>query len=344
MLVFPAATDPNNSNFAFPESVGSTFTLIEDGTNYGRSQFSSFVDVGNVISFESSNVTSGIGIRTTSRSLVSFDFTNTTGSDVDFISTIIPAGFGFYLANVDSCVTFSSCRQVTGLGADLAFLKPSVTSLPSISTQTVIGLASFDFRIKDQNTELYRVSGTLRLTYDSVLDRAFVVPSPFTPSGGSLNGFIRSTAGSDPSAVGYAWDSTDVSFALGQGMHRLSYSTAVHSWSLANPLACGASLVAFSGFGDPVGRGGGVEEFSFSSASSEGSSGSASSFGSQDCVSNGDIEGVNFTRASYRAPVLDGGVLTYSAAVPEPATWALMIGGFGLAGVALRRRSRVAYT
>lgn len=30
--------------------------------------------------------------------------------------------------------------------------------------------------------------------------------------------------------------------------------------------------------------------------------------------------------------------LTHGAAVPEPTTWALMIGGFGLAGAALRRR------
>ena len=39
------------------------------------------------------------------------------------------------------------------------------------------------------------------------------------------------------------------------------------------------------------------------------------------------------------SPVLQ---LTSGAAVPEPATWAMMITGFGLAGVALRRRRTVA--
>ncbi len=34
--------------------------------------------------------------------------------------------------------------------------------------------------------------------------------------------------------------------------------------------------------------------------------------------------------------------LTIGGGVPEPATWALMIGGFGAAGVALRRRQAVA--
>ena len=35
---------------------------------------------------------------------------------------------------------------------------------------------------------------------------------------------------------------------------------------------------------------------------------------------------------------IDGFKLTNLAVIPEPATWAMMIGGFGMAGAAIRRR------
>ncbi|MBS0504031.1 MAG: PEP-CTERM sorting domain-containing protein [Proteobacteria bacterium] len=39
-------------------------------------------------------------------------------------------------------------------------------------------------------------------------------------------------------------------------------------------------------------------------------------------------------------PVFTLGNVTVPSAVPEPATWAMMLGGFGVAGMALRRRER----
>jgi hypothetical protein len=48
---------------------------------------------------------------------------------------------------------------------------------------------------------------------------------------------------------------------------------------------------------------------------------------------NDNATGSDFTNFAFR---VDGG------AVPEPASWALMIGGFGLAGAALRRRRQMA--
>jgi len=72
-------------------------------------------------------------------------------------------------------------------------------------------------------------------------------------------------------------------------------------------------------------------------------------------VASGAADGVTFAGwedsggvafISIQNPVDNGfftsaqsGYLQASGAVPEPAAWALMIGGFALAGAALRRRS-----
>jgi choice-of-anchor C domain-containing protein len=56
-------------------------------------------------------------------------------------------------------------------------------------------------------------------------------------------------------------------------------------------------------------------------------------------ATNGSNGGVFFDKISVQSEDLAG-----AAAVPEPATWALMIGGFGLMGAMLRRRRGLAAT
>nr|WP_185964992.1 PEPxxWA-CTERM sorting domain-containing protein [Glacieibacterium frigidum] len=86
-------------------------------------------------------------------------------------------------------------------------------------------------------------------------------------------------------------------------------------------------------------------------------------------VANDDINGGNFNTSGFTANLLAGtsyfavqtgfdnldfgsyvltiagpGTISVGGAVPEPAAWALMIGGFGLVGNAMRRRRPVTVT
>ena len=47
------------------------------------------------------------------------------------------------------------------------------------------------------------------------------------------------------------------------------------------------------------------------------------------------VLGVNVTGTSAN---IDNLVVNVAAAVPEPASWAMMVGGFGMLGAAMRRR------
>jgi hypothetical protein len=62
-------------------------------------------------------------------------------------------------------------------------------------------------------------------------------------------------------------------------------------------------------------------------------------------VVNDTNNGINGAPLPGGVNISGGGIeasLTYNvaAAVPEPATWAMMLGGFGLAGAETRRRQR----
>jgi hypothetical protein len=60
--------------------------------------------------------------------------------------------------------------------------------------------------------------------------------------------------------------------------------------------------------------------------------------GSEGLLAKSDFDG--YTRQTYSGTQVIASVSGATGAVPEPATWALMIGGFGLAGAALRSNRR----
>jgi len=88
-----------------------------------------------------------------------------------------------------------------------------------------------------------------------------------------------------------------------------------------------------------------VNTFSYSSTTSGQLAGFAAIFPPNNGAMTFDSLVSDFTINTLATPAtLDGSAFQYSLvsnAVPEPATWAMMIGGFGAAGVMMRRRQKV---
>lgn len=317
---------------------------VSTNTRWGGANFISFVSSGDAgVSFESSNTVSKIYptssgsrpgeiVQAFSGTTVSFTFTNDGSEAVRFDSLITAAGLGYYLAKVDSACAYSGCPEVSGVGL-----------LTDVSAYAPFDAASagFEFVIQDNGRDLFRVSGGTSLSYnddgDAFFDDQFGTGfyGAGTGARGLLKGFTLASDVNDAAAHGFAWNDTPVSFLLGTGVHHLTYTTQVRTSVNALTLSCGANVLAYSGFGDPIGRAGAVEEvasFGFSSFSSG-------------CPADGPIRGLNFTPSTFDEPTVDGnGKLVYgrqggdTGGVPEPATWATMIVGFGAIGTVLRRR------
>lgn len=291
----------------------------------------------NLVTFESGTATVGGNTRSTSISGIDINFENTNEGTINltpFVSTIIPAGMGFYVQDVSGVPT--GMNPFTGYGQSL-----SVEFGDFFKSQSDVGKfaeAAFDFQVttNDGDTTLYSLSGLVSLSFDIggnvIINENLTGPEG---AGNELTDFANAI--NNHHALVYDWQATDIliplSGFLGPNQSQVvSYRANVTSWTRSACINNGANcIVAFSGFGDPVGRG--VAEFAASSAfSSEISPFDIPTGNDHDFV----IRGLNFN------PTLVS--VFSSAAVPEPTTWALMISGFGLAGAALRRRRRVAYS
>lgn len=306
----------------------------------------------NLVTFESGTATVGSNSISRSQSGIDIKFTNTGDGVVGlnaFGSTIIPAGMGFYVQD-------RSTQLPMGTNAFTGYGQSTEVEFSDFFTNDLVGVtfaeAEFDFDVVTNGGDsvLYSLSGIVSLSF-GVGGNVVINESLTTFSGGdylTVNNFGTAHNYLDSFATGisnhhaqvYDWQATDINIPLGGTLvgdqfQTVFYRANVTSWTKVGCINSGMNcIVAFAGFGDPVGRGGGIEDaaaFSEFSAFSE-------NFGPLHAEIDHDhdfvIGGLNFRPVEINA----------FQAVPEPTTWALMISGFGMAGAALRRRRRVAYS
>jgi len=339
-------------------------------TNYGASTIADVqVDGGNSASFTSGVAGRGQnpilpnatpwGADASSTSGIIATLTNTGGAPVhlnSIQSTIIQAGMGFMVQN-PTVPTFTNPdtgdsdpftdRGINNAGSFGDFYNPSLAG-------KTIASASFSFNVYgnsygtpgDLTPALFTLNGSVSLGFDdsghivetsNVADAESIL-NGFAPIYPTLDGFGHPLPITNADRIaGYEWDETNVNVVLNQllgaGLSTNLYYVATASVDIAMPCVSATEcLVAYSGFGDPVGRGGGVSaDFaSFFRSSSDPSACPEDT--SRICFSPQTI--VPFSNLST-----DGG----RGGIPEPATWVSMIMGFGLAGAALRRRGALSH-
>lgn len=284
-------------------------------------------------SFESGVAVSGPEATATSNSGLDIKITNTSESQAlsveKFGSTIIPAGMGFYMQ--DRTGDAAGSNIYTGYGQnDSATLQGLYSSVGD----GMFAYSSFDFTVVSNDQTLYTLSGYMSLSFEGgLLQRDYGISnaSGLVDPLSVLNGF--DSAYDNDVAYAFAWDSTDIDFDLNAiigpgGSQTLHYRTSVTSWTTADCLNETTCLVAYSGFGDPIGRGGGISL--------------AARGGPQIASVGNSITGIVFDPVDVdRFELINA---TLGGGVPEPATWISMIFGFGMLGAALRRRRVLSYS
>ena len=322
--VVPITALPNMSG-AFADGHGS----------YGTFATTSELAVDH-IEFKNGNVSGGLYSQATTSTTIDITFRNDGLNAVlpELQSTILPAGFGMYIADIGSgCAgDVSACSQSLS-GATLAGLLPSQSSADSRYAG-----ASFTFEILSDGQEVYSLSGAMTLDYDPLT--GMLLTPDYEMASGVLQGFTEIAPLDGLSAFGVAWDATPIVVALGDindllapgDSRTLTYRTTVSSYTQTACAEGGdACLVAYSAFGDPVGRGGGVASFARAFSPFADFAALAEDTG---------IAGVDIQPFSFGLPTFRNGVLTFEliSAVPEPSSWLLMIMAMGALGAALRRR------
>jgi hypothetical protein len=296
----------------------------------------------NYISFRNGGAASGYYAVTTTHTIIDITFRNDGTAAVRPVlsSTILPAGMGLFVAGAGCLDGLTGCSPDSSAigGATFADFQPSGAG----SFGNALAGASFDFKVLGDGVPIYSLAGDLSLVRNGSGINELI--TNLSAAQAALDGFtVNSPAGSD-NEYGVQWDATPflVDFAAGSILDpgesgTLRYETTVTSFSQASCLILpdAACLIAYSAFGDPIGRGGGSDP---SAARSFFSAFSDPSLLRQFTPSEDDPLGIRTFQLGL--PTFKDGTLTFGApaAVPEPATWLFMAAGTAFAGGLLRRR------
>ncbi len=318
-----------------------------NGSGFG-SGFASFTDINETsIYFENGAMSAGSFNSASAATEVVLDFVN--GSDAPTLegidSVIFESSFGFYIGSFNNSAqcygaTLPDCERVaTGVG---------FSAFDVAADAPLEGLAgvSFGFEVLYDGALVRRIGGAITMLKNPDGSISFIEDFGTGEDNlfSALEGFGLQPDAGDYAYV-YGWDTTpffaafDALLPPGEAA-TVTYRVTTESWSQAfNPADAISDnmIIGFACVRDPLGRGGGR------SLSAPLAAMLPFSANEDDNTCIDDVS--DFRGNVLDLPSVEDGIIVFkpAAAVPEPATWAMLILGFGLVGATARRRSRAVH-
>lgn len=301
-----------------------------------------------VIFFKNGNASTGQFTRSKSTTSVDITFKNDGTETVTpgLTSQIIPAGFGIFVAPGTCPNNPEACNPADELlGNPPRNFNSFSPSGVVLGNSNVLASTAFTFNIYANDIVVYSLSGDLALVYGGVGNPNIIVEN-IGQAQSRLRNFRRQSDEGSGDFIGYVWDATniDVEFAPGTLLApgesaTLKYETIVETFTGTNCLGGSrpGCSEAYGSFGDPIARRVGGATTTRIAASE--AFRSFSDFAEVQAAPD-ENPGLLFEQFTFRIPVFSNGRLTLSL-VPEPSSWAMLIAGFGLVGVTMRRRRRL---
>ena len=328
---------------------GPSSLYLNDSRGFGTG-YSAYTDTdSHYVYFESGSMTAGAGNSSRSITEVDIDLTAdaSTGPIDRLVSTVFGSTFGFFVAEFGAgdpaCagITLPTCG-VASSGAGFGQLFNQVSVGSSIATTSI----AFDVLVN--GVVASSIGGSITMIASGSGQVSFV--EDLGSGANSLAAVLKNFRfdGIDNYAYGYIWDDTAFTalfpntIDVGQS-GTVSYRITTETMSLADArIPSSNGVVAYACFPDPLGRGGGNN----ASDMLRGVASAMSTIGNESDDTCDDFSNPTGRRYALELPTIQQGAIVFGAppspTVPEPATWAMLITGFGLVGAAARRRRTVA--